>query len=218
MHRAGAGVPAGPTVVDERAHANPAAADPRRAACGAAGGHAGHRSAHRIRRPNRPCIACSTTPTPRSRGRRCCRSPRFRSAPIPAARAGAGSTRPCRAGISKFRSRPRRAPRWRSSRSRATAAATRSGGRQARLARALLARRRAGRARACAGLAQRRARPQCGCGRSGRRPRRSCAPGRVELSQALSKRRTHPGDIVIREGTPPQPAPARAGHFLDRAL
>ena len=27
-----------------------------------------------------------------------------------------------------------------------------------------------------------------------------------------------PGDIVIRDGTPPQPAPAPAGHFLDRAL
>ncbi len=30
--------------------------------------------------------------------------------------------------------------------------------------------------------------------------------------------RTQPGDIVIRDGAPPQPAPARAGHFLDRAL
>ena len=27
-----------------------------------------------------------------------------------------------------------------------------------------------------------------------------------------------PGDIVVREGSPPQPAPAKAGHFLDRAL
>jgi hypothetical protein len=27
-----------------------------------------------------------------------------------------------------------------------------------------------------------------------------------------------PGDIVIRDGAPPQPVPARAGHFLDRAL
>ena len=28
-----------------------------------------------------------------------------------------------------------------------------------------------------------------------------------------------PGDIVIRDGAPPQAAPAaRAGHFLDRAL
>lgn len=38
-----------------------------------------------------------------------------------------------------------------------------------------------------------------------------------ELSQALTKAELRPGDIVVREGTPPQPAPARAGHFLDRA-
>ena len=42
--------------------------------------------------------------------------------------------------------------------------------------------------------------------------------GMAQLSQALSKAELHPGDIVIREGAPPQPAPARAGHFLDRAL
>jgi predicted Zn-dependent protease with MMP-like domain len=42
--------------------------------------------------------------------------------------------------------------------------------------------------------------------------------GAGELSQALSKAELSPGDIVIREGSPPQPAPARAGHFLDRAL
>jgi hypothetical protein len=39
-----------------------------------------------------------------------------------------------------------------------------------------------------------------------------------ELSQALVKAELQPGDIVIREGAPPQPVPARAGHFLDRAL
>ncbi|MBH5402284.1 flagellar hook-length control protein FliK [Bradyrhizobium sp. CNPSo 4010] len=38
-----------------------------------------------------------------------------------------------------------------------------------------------------------------------------------ELSQALAKAELKPGDIVVRDGTPPQPAPARAGHFLDRA-
>lgn len=38
-----------------------------------------------------------------------------------------------------------------------------------------------------------------------------------ELSQALTRAELKPGDIVIRDGTPPQPAPARAGHFLDRA-
>jgi Flagellar hook-length control protein FliK len=42
--------------------------------------------------------------------------------------------------------------------------------------------------------------------------------GAAQLSQALSKAELVPGDIVIRDGVPPQPAPARAGHFLDRAL
>ena len=38
-----------------------------------------------------------------------------------------------------------------------------------------------------------------------------------ELSQALTRAELKPGDILVRDGTPPQPAPARAGHFLDRA-
>jgi hypothetical protein len=42
--------------------------------------------------------------------------------------------------------------------------------------------------------------------------------GAGQLSQALSEAELQPGDIVIRAGTPPQPAPAPAGHFLDRAL
>jgi hypothetical protein len=42
--------------------------------------------------------------------------------------------------------------------------------------------------------------------------------GAAQLSQQLSRAELQPGDIVIRDGTPPQPAPARAGHFLDRAL
>jgi hypothetical protein len=42
--------------------------------------------------------------------------------------------------------------------------------------------------------------------------------GAAQLSQALSKAELTPGDIVIRDGTPPQSAPAPAGHFLDRAL
>jgi hypothetical protein len=42
--------------------------------------------------------------------------------------------------------------------------------------------------------------------------------GAGELSQALSRAELQPGDIVIRDGTPPQSHPARAGHFLDRAL
>jgi Flagellar hook-length control protein FliK len=42
--------------------------------------------------------------------------------------------------------------------------------------------------------------------------------GAAELSQALRKAELSPGDIVIGEGTPPIERPARAGHFLDRAL
>ncbi len=42
--------------------------------------------------------------------------------------------------------------------------------------------------------------------------------GAAQLSQALSKAELQPGDIVIRDGAPPQTAPARAGYFLDRAL
>jgi hypothetical protein len=41
--------------------------------------------------------------------------------------------------------------------------------------------------------------------------------GASELSRALSQAELLPGDIVIRDGTPPQARPARAGHFLDRA-
>ena len=42
--------------------------------------------------------------------------------------------------------------------------------------------------------------------------------GASELSQALTQAELTPGDIVIREGMPAQPEPAKAGHFLDRAL
>jgi hypothetical protein len=42
--------------------------------------------------------------------------------------------------------------------------------------------------------------------------------GAFELSQALSKAELKPGDIIIRQGTPPLAVPAKAGHFLDRAL
>jgi flagellar hook-length control protein FliK len=42
--------------------------------------------------------------------------------------------------------------------------------------------------------------------------------GAAQLSQALSKAELQPGDIVIRDGTPPASTPAPAGHFLDRAL
>lgn len=39
-----------------------------------------------------------------------------------------------------------------------------------------------------------------------------------ELNDALTRAELKTGDIIVREGTPPQPAPAKAGHFLDRAL
>jgi hypothetical protein len=42
--------------------------------------------------------------------------------------------------------------------------------------------------------------------------------GAAQLSQALTRAELQPGDIVIQDGQPPQAAPARAGHFLDRAL
>ena len=42
--------------------------------------------------------------------------------------------------------------------------------------------------------------------------------GAAQLGQALSQAELVPGEIVIRDGTPPQPPPARGGHFLDRAL
>jgi hypothetical protein len=42
--------------------------------------------------------------------------------------------------------------------------------------------------------------------------------GTAQLSQALTRAELTPGDIVIRDGAPPQAQPAPAGHFLDRAL
>jgi len=42
--------------------------------------------------------------------------------------------------------------------------------------------------------------------------------GTSQLSQQLSRADLNPGDIVVRDGNPPQAVPARAGHFLDRAL
>jgi hypothetical protein len=42
--------------------------------------------------------------------------------------------------------------------------------------------------------------------------------GVSQLSEALSRADLQPGDIVVRDGAPTQPAPAPAGHFLNRAL
>ena len=41
--------------------------------------------------------------------------------------------------------------------------------------------------------------------------------GVSQLTQALSRAELKPGDIVIRDGAPSQPAATLAGHFLDRA-
>jgi hypothetical protein len=41
--------------------------------------------------------------------------------------------------------------------------------------------------------------------------------GVSQLTQALSRAELTPGDIVVRDGAPPQPPAAPAGHFLDRA-
>ena len=126
----------------------------------------------RIRRWRRPRIICSPIPMRRSRGRRCCRSPRCRTGSMQP-----GSTdRPrSRAGISKFPSRRRRARRWRSSRFRATAAASRSTPRKGSGARA--SRSTSSRPARCMRWSRWSAtRRRCGCGQSGRRPRRSFAP------------------------------------------
>ena len=53
---------------------------------------------------------------------------------------------------------------------------------------------------------------------SNRRAAARLRAGAAHLSQALSEAELRPGDIVIREGAPPQGTPSRAGHFLDRAL
>ena len=42
--------------------------------------------------------------------------------------------------------------------------------------------------------------------------------GSAELSRALARAELKPSDIVVRDGSPPQPQAATAGHFLDRAL
>jgi hypothetical protein len=42
--------------------------------------------------------------------------------------------------------------------------------------------------------------------------------GAADLGRALARADLVPGDIVVRDGTPPAPRPAAAGHFLDRAL
>ncbi|WP_346294981.1 flagellar hook-length control protein FliK [Rhodopseudomonas sp. P1] len=42
--------------------------------------------------------------------------------------------------------------------------------------------------------------------------------GAADLGRALARVDLAPGDIVVRDGAPPAPRPAAAGHFLDRAL
>ena len=89
--------------------------------------------------------------------------------------------------------------------------------RQAGLAGAVLARRRTGRSDPCAGLAERRADIGADVGGAAATAAQLRA-GVSQLSQALSRAELQPGDIVVRDGAPAQPASAPAGHFLDRAL
>ena len=42
--------------------------------------------------------------------------------------------------------------------------------------------------------------------------------GSAELGRALARAELNPGDIVVRDGAPPQPQVAASGHFLARAL
>ncbi|PZA12335.1 flagellar hook-length control protein FliK [Rhodopseudomonas palustris] len=42
--------------------------------------------------------------------------------------------------------------------------------------------------------------------------------GAADLGRALARADLVPGEIVVRDGAPPAPRPAAAGHFLDRAL
>ena len=129
----------------------------------------------------------------------------------------AGSIRSRRDGISKFRLRRRRERRWRSSRFRATAAATRprrpSGSWRARFS---LDVEPAGPVHALVSLSGDRTSVRMWAERPATADQ--LRAGVAQLSQALSRAELQPGDIVIRDGAPPQPASGQAGHFLDRAL
>ena len=172
------------------------------------------RRCRRMRRLRPPRVICSAIPRLRSRARPCCRWLHCPTASMPRLH---GSIRRRRAGISKFRLRRRREPRWRSSRFRATAAVTRSkppsgyGRRGSRSTSSRPVR--------CMRWSHWSATPpRCGCGRNGRKPRRNCAPVRRNSARRWPGPSLQPGDIVISDGTPPQSQPAPAGHFLDRAL
>jgi flagellar biosynthesis protein len=151
----------------------------------------------------------SKIPMPRSRARPCCRWRHWRIASLPQAYGWI----PLRsAGISRFRLRCRRGRRWRSSRFRATAAATRSkpqNGCGARGSRSTSS----PRARFMRWYRSAATGHRCGCGRNGRRPRRNCAL--APRSQALSKAELQPGDIVIREGAPPAAGAGARGAFSE---
>ena len=140
------------------------------------------RRSHLIRRSQPARSICLTIPTLRSRGRRCCRSPRCRTR---------STRRPSRLDPT--------VPRWNFEipfvTPQGTAVAqfeiSRDGGRQrgrggqAGLAGAVLARRRAGRPGSCTGVAERR--PNLGADVGGAAgDRRAIAAGAAQLSQALT--------------------------------
>ncbi len=90
-------------------------------------------------------------------------------------------------------------------------------GRQAGMAGAVLARRRAGGAGSCAGVARRRQDLGANVGGAAR-DRGAIARGHAAVEPGAQQGRAAPRRYRDPRRHPPQPAPARAGHFLDRAL
>ncbi len=169
----------------------------------------------RIRRRNRRCTVCSPIPTPRSRARPCCRWPLCPDRPM---RRRGGSIRWPSAGISKSRSRPpgHGDGAVRDFRAMGGGGNEVAAAKQVWRARFSLDVEPAGPVHALVSLVGERTSVRMWAERPATAAQ--LRAGAAQLSQALSKAELTPGDIVIRDGAPPQPAPARAGHFLDRAL
>ncbi len=161
-----------------------------------------------------PRTICSPIPTPRSRARRCCRWPRCRIASIARARAWMPARR---AGISKFRlSTPQGTAMAQFEISRDGGGNEVEAAKRVWRARFSLDVEPAGPVHALVSLSGERTSVRMWAERPATAAQ--LRAGAAQLSQALSKAELQPGDIVIRDGTPPASAPARAGHFLDRAL
>ena len=165
-------------------------------------------------RLKRHCSICSATPTVRSRGRRCCRSRRSPAKPI----RSAGRLDPS-------------VPRWNFEIPFATPQGTamaqfeisRDGaGREVGAAKPVWRARfsldvePAGPIHALVSLSGERTSVRMWAERPATASQ--LRAGVSQLSQALSRADLQPGDIVVRDGAPVQPASAPAGHFLDRAL